>query len=151
MLRLVVDRIRRAVCVALALSLALPLSLAHAAQADFVESGPGAPAVASAPDAAPPAPDAAPPAPDAAPPSPQEQRVALVAQLEGLGLSAEAARATVDPLTDLEVAQLATDLENRPAGGSAGGVILAVAIVFIALVITDALGLTDIFPWIHKA
>jgi hypothetical protein len=141
------DRIRRAVCVALAVSLALPLSLAQAAQADFVEPiepGPVAPAVAGAPDAAP-------QAAEAAPPSPQEQRVALVAQLEGLGLSAEAARATVDPLTDLEVAQLATDLENRPAGGSAGGVILAVAIVFIALVITDALGLTDIFPWIHKA
>ncbi|MEK7733835.1 MAG: PA2779 family protein, partial [Pseudomonadota bacterium] len=56
-------------------------------------------------------------------------------------------QARVDAMTDQEVHALATKLDQMPAGGDALGVLV---LVFIILLITDAMGITDIFPFVKK-
>jgi hypothetical protein len=57
----------------------------------------------------------------------------------------------VDSLSDAEVIALADQIEKHPAGGNAVGVIVGAALfIFIVLLITDILGLTDIFPFVKK-
>ena len=63
-------------------------------------------------------------------------------QLEQYGVDPVAADARIAALTDQELEQLATDLENMPAGGSALAVI---GIVFIVLLILELTGVIDIF------
>ena len=65
-------------------------------------------------------------------------------QMQSLGVSAEAAQARVDALSDQEVAELAGRLDELPAGGDVVGVLFA---VFIILLVTDILGLTKVFPF----
>jgi hypothetical protein len=72
-------------------------------------------------------------------------------QLEAWGVNSEEAKARIDSLTDQEIAEIAAQLEQMPAGGSAIGTLVGVAlIVFIVLLITDILGVTDIFSFIKK-
>jgi hypothetical protein len=53
----------------------------------------------------------------------------------------------VDSLTDAEVDALASRLDRLPAGGD----LLTIALIaFIVLVILDAVGVTDIFPFIKS-
>ena len=73
------------------------------------------------------------------------------AQLEALGIDpAEAAR-RAESLTEEEIRQIAGRLDEMPAGQDAVG-ILAVTILVIVLVllITDLMGVTDVFPFIKK-
>lgn len=63
------------------------------------------------------------------------------------GVSAADVQARVDAMTDQEVHALATKLDKMPAGGDALGVL---ALIFIILLITDAMGITDIFPFVKK-
>ena len=67
-------------------------------------------------------------------------------QLSALGVSQEQAKQRVMQMTDQEVAQLNQQLADLPAGGDALGVIL---LIFLVFVITDVIGATDIFPFIH--
>ena len=72
-------------------------------------------------------------------------RAEVRAQMESLGVNANAARARVDALTDEEVSDLAGRIDALPAGGdSILGVLFA---IFIILLITDILGLTKVFPF----
>jgi hypothetical protein len=64
------------------------------------------------------------------------------AVLEQHGVDPLAADARIAALTDQELQQLATDLENMPAGGSLLGVI---GIAFIVLLILELVGVIDIF------
>ena len=64
------------------------------------------------------------------------------AVLEQHGVDPIAADARIAALTDQELQQLATDLENMPAGGSLLGVI---GIAFIVLLILELVGVIDIF------
>ena len=67
------------------------------------------------------------------------------------GLDPKEVQARVNSLTDEEVIRLADQIERLPVGGDAFGAILGVAlIVFLILLITDILGLTDIFPFVKK-
>jgi hypothetical protein len=66
-------------------------------------------------------------------------------RMQALGVDADAARARVAALSDDEVASLANQLDQLPAGGS--DVLTAIVVVFLILIITDLLGLTDIFPF----
>jgi hypothetical protein len=69
-------------------------------------------------------------------------------ELKTYGISSDEAQARVNSLTDEEVMQVAGRLDQLPAGQSALGAILGVAlIVFIVLLITDIAGLTKVFPW----
>jgi Na+-transporting NADH:ubiquinone oxidoreductase subunit NqrC len=63
-------------------------------------------------------------------------------RLEQYGVDPVAANERIAALTDRELEQLATDLENLPAGGSLLGV---VGIVFIVLLILELVGVIDIF------
>jgi len=68
-------------------------------------------------------------------------------QLESLGVNPANARERVQRMTDQEVAKLDHRMKELPAGGDVLGVALVVFIVFI---ITDAIGATDIFPFVHS-
>ncbi len=63
-------------------------------------------------------------------------------ELERRGVDPAAAAERVAALTDDELQQLASDLDNLPAGGSLLGV---VGVVFIVLLILELLGVIDIF------
>ena len=73
-------------------------------------------------------------------------RAAVQAQLQELGVDADAAKQRVAAMTDEEIRRLNGHLAEMPAGGDVLGVALVVFIVFI---ITDMLGATDIFPFVH--
>jgi len=61
----------------------------------------------------------------------------------------EEAKARVESLTDQEAAEIAAQIDQMPAGGSALGTLVGAAIlVFLVLLVTDILGYTDIFPFI---
>ncbi len=74
------------------------------------------------------------------------QRENLQRQLSALGVDVEHAKDRVAALTDAEVARINERVAELPAGGSALGVVVFIFVVFI---ITDALGVTDIFPFVH--
>ena len=89
---------------------------------------------------------------DAALAAAQRERVAALleraevrAQLEAHGVRPAEVKARVAALTDEEAAQLAGHLERLPAGGE--GIIGAFVIVFLVLLITDLLGLTQVFTF----
>ena len=66
-------------------------------------------------------------------------------RMQALGVDPAAARDRVAALSDDEVASLADQLDQLPAGGSS--VLTAVVVVFLILVILDLLGVTNIFPF----
>jgi hypothetical protein len=69
------------------------------------------------------------------------------ARLLALGIEPDMVHARVASLTDDEAAQLADRLDQLPAGGGALEVLL---IVFLVLLFTDILGLTDVFTFVNK-
>ena len=82
----------------------------------------------------------------------QLDREEVARGLESLGLDPEEARARLAALSDAELQQIAGRLDQIPAGegSTLGTILLIIAVVFVGLVITDAMGLTDVFPWIRK-
>jgi hypothetical protein len=71
--------------------------------------------------------------------------------LEKQGIDAREAKQRVDSLTDAEAVRLAEQIENLPAGKSALGAALFIAVVvFLVFLITDIAGLTDVFSFIKK-
>ena len=72
--------------------------------------------------------------------------------LQGWGIDPAEARDRVAALSDAEVARIAGNLPQDPAGQGALGVVVGAAlVVFIVLLITDILGFTSVFPFTHKA
>lgn len=63
------------------------------------------------------------------------------------GVDAADVKARIDALSDSEVQTLAQRIDQSPAGGDGLGVIV---FLFVLLLITDILGLTDIFPFVKK-
>lgn len=74
------------------------------------------------------------------------ERDAVREQLRARGVSPERAKARVARMTDTEVVQLQGRIEEARAGGDVLG---AVLVVFVVFVITDAVGATDVFPFVH--
>ncbi|AHE99764.1 PA2779 family protein [Thioalkalivibrio paradoxus] len=70
------------------------------------------------------------------------------AALERLGVDRADAEARIARLTDAEVAELHARLDALPAGAGALETVLIVLLVFV---ITDALGITDIFTFVRPA
>lgn len=68
------------------------------------------------------------------------------AWLQTQGVAPEMVESRIAQLTDQEAQQLAAKLESLPAGGDILGTVL---FIFLVFVITDALGVTDIFPFVH--
>lgn len=73
------------------------------------------------------------------------QREDVRAKLEAMGVDPEMAAQRVKRMTGAELARLHGRLSEVPAGGDALGVAL---FIFLALVVTDLVGLTDLFPFI---
>ena len=65
-------------------------------------------------------------------------------QLLAQGVNPADVESRVAALSDQEVRQMADQLEDLPAGASVVGVLFA---VFIILLVTDILGLTNVFPF----
>lgn len=71
-------------------------------------------------------------------------------QLTLLGVDPDEAARRVATLSDEELQQIAGRLDELPAGeGSVGIIVGAILIIFLVLLITDLLGLTDIFPFVR--
>lgn len=71
-------------------------------------------------------------------------------QMEALGVDPDEAASRAASMTDAEVTQLAGQIEQLPAGQDALGAILGAALlIFLILLITDILGLTNIFPFVR--
>ncbi len=72
-------------------------------------------------------------------------------QLTILGVDPEEAARRVASLSDEEIQQIAGRLEEMPAGeGGVGPIVGAILIIFLVLLVTDLLGLTDVFPFVKK-
>lgn len=73
------------------------------------------------------------------------------AQMVALGVDPMEAAARVASLSDAEIQMIAGQLDELPAGQSAvGAVIGAVLIIFLVLLVTDLLGLTNVFPFVRR-
>ena len=77
------------------------------------------------------------------------ERQDVRAQLMELGVDPQDAKDRVAGLTDAQVAELNDRLAELPAGAGVETVLIVLLIIFIVFVITDAVGATDIFPFIH--
>ena len=72
-------------------------------------------------------------------------------QLEDWGVKSEEAKAWIDSLTDREIAEIVTRIDQMPAGGSSLGILVGGALlVFFVLLATDILGYTDVFPFVKR-
>lgn len=79
------------------------------------------------------------------------QRADLRQALENHGIDIDEAQARVDALSDEEVAQIAQQIEDLPAGaGALGAVIGAAVLIFIILLITDIAGVTNVFSFVEE-
>lgn len=70
----------------------------------------------------------------------------LQQQLVHYGLDADLAAERIRHMSDVEIAMLNKKIDELPAGEGIVGTIL---IIFIVFVITDALGATDVFPFVR--
>jgi len=73
-------------------------------------------------------------------------RVDVQEQLLGMGVSTAELESRVNQMTQQEITQLNQQINELPAGGDVLGIIVLIFIIFI---ITDVIGATDIFPFIH--
>lgn len=73
----------------------------------------------------------------------------LQRELAALGVDVAHAKQRVAALTDAEVQQLSQRIGTLPAGGASAAGILV--LLFLILVATDLLGITDVFTFVHPA
>jgi hypothetical protein len=67
-------------------------------------------------------------------------------QLQAWGVSPDQINTRINSLTDAELARINQQVGDLNAGGNVLGILL---VIFIIFVITDVIGATDIFPFIH--
>lgn len=64
------------------------------------------------------------------------------------GVDVKEAQMRVASLTDAEIAEIAGKLDTMPAGaGAVGAIVGAAVLIFLVLLVTDLLDLTDVFPF----
>jgi hypothetical protein len=79
------------------------------------------------------------------------ERAEVREQIAALGVDPTEAAARVAALSDAQVREIAGQLEQLPAGQSAvGAVVGAILIIFLILLVTDLLGLTNVFPFVRR-
>jgi len=74
------------------------------------------------------------------------QRADVQAQLLAMGVDTADIESRVSHMTGDEIAQINQQINELPAGGDILGILV---LIFIIFVITDVIGATDIFPFIH--
>jgi hypothetical protein len=78
------------------------------------------------------------------------ERADVREQMVALGVDPDEAAARVQALSDAQVREIAGQLDRLPAGQSAIGIIVgAILLVFLVLLLTDLLGLTNVFPFVN--
>jgi hypothetical protein len=71
-------------------------------------------------------------------------------QIVALGVDPAEAAARVATLSDAQVRAIAGEIDQLPAGQSAiAAIVGAILIIFLVLLVTDLLGLTNIFPFVN--
>jgi len=79
------------------------------------------------------------------------ERAEVREQIAALGVDPNEAAARVAALSDAQIHEIAGQLDQLPAGQSAvGAVVGAIVIIFLVLLVTDLLGLTDVFPFVRR-
>lgn len=73
-------------------------------------------------------------------------RADVQAQLIGLGVDPVEAQARAARMSDAELATVAARMQELPAGA---GAVEVLALLFIVLLITDILGITDVFTFVR--
>ena len=73
-------------------------------------------------------------------------RADVQSQLLAMGVNTADVENRVKQMTADEIAQLNQQIEQLPAGGDGLGLVI---LIFLVFVITDVIGATDIFPFIH--
>ena len=76
----------------------------------------------------------------------QMTRADVQQQLVAMGVSVKDVEQRIAAMTDAEIAQLHSQLQDLPAGAGVIGIAL---FIFVVFVITDVIGATDIFPFIQ--
>jgi hypothetical protein len=72
-------------------------------------------------------------------------------QIRSLGVDPDEATARVSALSDMEISQLAGRIDALPAGQDiVGPIVGGIVLIFLILLVTDILGLTNIFPFIRR-
>lgn len=72
-------------------------------------------------------------------------------EMRKMGVDPDEAKRRVAVMSDVEIQRVAARIDQAPAGQSAIGVIVgAVLLIFIVLLVTDLLGLTDVFPFVKR-
>ena len=73
------------------------------------------------------------------------------AQMVRLEVDPDEAMTRTANLSDQEIRRIADHVSEDPAGQSAVGVVVgAVVLIFLVLLVTDLLGLTDVYPFVTK-
>ncbi|MEE8535906.1 MAG: PA2779 family protein [Kiloniellales bacterium] len=71
--------------------------------------------------------------------------------LQSLGIDPEEAARRAAALSDREIQQIAGHLEELPAGQDVVGALVgALLVIFLVLLVTDLLGMTDVFPFVKS-
>lgn len=79
------------------------------------------------------------------------EREDVRAQMIAFGVDPREAAKRVAALSDEEIRAIAGHLDELPAGQSAVGALIGAAVfIFLVLLITDLLGLTNIFPFVRR-
>lgn len=79
------------------------------------------------------------------------QREDVQQKLQSWGVDPDTAQDRIQALTDRELARIAQRMDSLPAGGDAfGGIVGAAVFIFIVLLITDIVGVTDVFPFVNN-
>ncbi|MDT8452807.1 MAG: DUF6627 family protein, partial [Gammaproteobacteria bacterium] len=74
------------------------------------------------------------------------QREDVQQQLSSMGVSSADVESRINQMTHEEIAQLNLQMAELPAGE---GVLGTIVLIFLVFVITDVIGATDIFPFVH--
>jgi hypothetical protein len=80
------------------------------------------------------------------------QQEAVREQMAALGVDPSEVDARVAALSDQEISQLAGQIDELPAGqgGNIGLLVGVLLIIFIVLLITDLVGLTNVFSFVKR-
>ena len=74
----------------------------------------------------------------------------IQAGLVNHGIDPQEAQNRIDSLSDAEVNDIVNKLDQLPAGGVLGTLLIIAFLVFVILLLTDIAGYTDIFPFVKK-
>ena len=76
----------------------------------------------------------------------EDVHAALVSQ----GIDPQEAQNRIDGLSDAEVNDIVAKLDQLPAGGVLGTLLVIAFLIFLILLLTDIAGYTDVFPFVKK-